>query len=264
MYEFNYWLLEHLDEVTGIKRAGIGLRAGKSKDFMRHVLLESHDIKMCDLLDICNALRIPIGSFFFIEGKEPVRNLTPSFDCKPAKLDVTIYEELMKGSEGRYRVAIYKIMYSIGIEDCHARSWTKNMERITARTLVRLCNAMCLDMTALIACPMKSVPSLYTVKQFETKCAELVETYVQYDGKYAERLAANAAKKREKRQSLAPDATAEKLANIQQMLMEMQRTQQDMQRQIEALRSENRRLVEENTRLSIVASPKVGYEKSGE
>lgn len=234
---------------------------------MRHVLLESHDIKMCDLLDICNALRIPVGSFFCIEGKEPVRNLTPSFDYKPAKLDVTMYEELMKGNDGRYRVPTYKIMYAIGIEDCHARSWTKKMERITARTLVRLCNAMCLDLTLLIACPMKSVPSLYTVKQFEGKCAELVEKYVLYDGKYAERLAANAAKKREKRekrQAATPDATSAKLESIQQMLVEMQRTQQDMQRQIEALRSENRRLVEENTRLSIVASPKVGYEKSGE
>lgn len=261
MYEFNYWLLEHLDEVTGIKRAGIGLRAGKSKDFMRHVLLESHDIKMCDLLDICNALRIPIGSFFCIEGKEPVRNLTPSFDCKPAKLDVTVYEELMKGSEGRYRVPIYKIMYSIGIEDCHARSWTKNMERITARTLVRLCNAMCLDLTLLIACPMKSVPSVYTMKQFEGKCAELVETYVQYDGKYAERIAAAKEAQRKARDVYKNKIDIiKKMDEMERAMEEMRRAMAEQQREIDALREENRMLKEIGS-IGLAASPNTPYDR---
>ena len=164
MYEFNYWLLEHLDEVTGIARSRIGLMSGKSKDFMRHVLLESHDIKMGDLMDICDALRIGVGNFFYLEGTEPVREVAAIYDYKPAKFDMTILGELLRGEKSRYEVPLYKIMNAAGNADCRNRKWTKEIRHITARDLVKLCNGMRLGMHRIVACPMKSVPAAFTTK----------------------------------------------------------------------------------------------------
>ena len=120
MYIFNFSLLERLDEVTGIARSRIGLMSGKSKDFMRHVVLESKNIKMGDLMDICDALRIPVGSFFYLEGTEAATTATPLFDYKPAQFDMTILGELLRGEKSRYEVPLYKIMNAAGNADCRS------------------------------------------------------------------------------------------------------------------------------------------------
>lgn len=264
MYEFNYWLLEHLDEVTGIARSRIGLMSGKSKDFMRHVLLESHDIKMGDLMDICDALRIGVGNFFYLDGTEPVREVAATYDYKPAKFDMTILGELLRGEKSRYEVPLYKIMNAAGNADCRNRKWTKDIRHITARDLVKLCNGMRLGMHRIVACPMKSVPAAFTMKQLDDRCAELCKERIRYDEKYGNVYAPKyrAARKAQK-QAEAAEPSAAILENIQQMLVEMQRTQQAMQQQIDALTAENRHL-REMGHIGLAASPKVGYEKSGE
>ena len=261
MYEFNEYLLENLDTVTGIKRASIGMRSGKSKDFMRHVVLESHDIKMCDLLDICDAMRIPVGHFFYVQGTEPVRTLTGKFDYKPAKMNSGLYNELMKGCSGRYSVPVYKIMCAMGIEDGHARIWTKDVSRITARMLVKLCNAMRMNMTRIIACPMRSVPSLFTMKKFEDRCAELLEQDIQYDAKYPERIAAAKEAQRKARDVYKNKIDIiKKMDEMESAMEEMRRAMAEQQREIEALRKENCMLKEIGS-IGIAASPNTPYDR---
>ena len=260
MYIFNFSLLERLDEVTGIARSRIGLMSGKSKDFMRHVLLESKNIKMGDLMDICDALRIPVGNFFYLEGTEAAKTATPLFDYKPAQFDMTILGELLRGEKSRYEVPLYKIMNAAGNADCRNRKWTKNMRRITAHGLVKLCNGMCLGMHRVISCPMKSIPVAFTQKQLEDRCAELCVSRICADGKYGDkykpkyRAEAKAAR-------VAAKENAATLESIQKMLIEMRQTQQAMQQQIDALTAENRHL-REMGHVGLAASPKVGYEKS--
>ena len=261
MYEFNYWLLEHLDEVTGVARFKIGLQSGKSKDFMRHVLLESHDIKMGDLLDICNALRIPVGHFFYVRGTEPVTALAPSFTYEPATLTTTLVDELLRGERGKYGVPVFKVMSAVGHEDCRLRKWTKDFSKITARTLVALCNGMRINMQRLVTCPMKSVPSCFTAKQFTDRCEELCRTEMNMNAKYdyptkAER---RAEKQREAEQLQQMMKT---MAEMQQALADVQRTVQEQQQRINALVKENHQL-REMGHVGLAATPKVGYEKSG-
>lgn len=261
MYKFNYWLLEHLDKVTGVARFKIGLMSGKSKDFMRHVLLDSHDIKMGDLMDICNTFHIPIGCFFYAQGTEPVTRPTPNFAYEAASFDMTLLDELLKGERGKFGIPVYKLMNAAGNEDCRLRKWTNDITRITARTLVDLCNGVCINMPRIIACPMKSIPSCFTDKQFADRCETLKQAVISYNMKYdypteAQRRA-NKRKSEEQMKQMA-DAISE----LQKALDTMQREQHEMKRKIEDLRTENRRLTSENARLSIAASPDVSYEKS--
>ena len=260
MYEFNYWLLEHLDEVTGVARFKIGLMSGKSKDFMRHVLLESRDIKMGDLLDICNALRIPVGYFFYVRGTEPVVAISPSFAYEPATLTTPLVDELLRGERGKYGVPVFKVMSAVGHEDCRLRKWTKDFSKITARTLVNLCNGMRINMQRLVACPMKSVPSCFTTKQFTDRCEELCRTEINMNAKYdyptkAERRAAKLREEEQMQQMM------KKMTEMQQALADVQRTVQEQQQRLDALSSENRHL-REMGHIGLAASPKVGYEKS--
>ena len=241
MYEFNYHLLEHLDEVTGIARSRIGLMSGKSKDFMRHVVLESCDIKMGDLMEMCDALRIPIGNFFYLEGTEPVREVAATYDYKPAKFDMTILGELLRGEKSRYEVPLYKIMNAAGNADCRNRRWTKDIRHITARDLVKLCNGMRLGMHRIVTCPMKSVPSAFTIKQLEDRCTELCKERIRYDEKYGNAYVPKyrAARKERQMQAEATETSAVTLESIQQMLIEIKQEQQEIKLQLEALRSKN-------------------------
>lgn len=262
MYEFNYWLLEHLDEVTGVARFKIGLMSGKSKDFMRHVLLESHDIKMGDLLDICNALRIPVGCFFYVRGTESVTRPTPTFAYEAASFDTTVIGELLKGDRGRYGVPTYKVMNAAGHEDCRNRKWASDITRITAYTLVDLCNGMCINLSQIISCPMKSLPSCFTAKQFADRCESLKQANIPMNLKYnyPTRKERNETKRREEEQL---KQMADTMAEMQKTLAAMQSTLREQQQRIDALSSENRHL-REMGHISLAASPKVGYEKSEE
>lgn len=246
MYEFNYHLLERLDEVTGIARSRIGLMSGKSKDFMRHVILESRNIKMGDLMDVCDALRIPVGNFFYLKGTEATTTATAVFDYKPAQFDMTILGELLRGEKSRFEVPLYKIMNAAGNADCRNRKWTKDMRRITAQGLVKLCNGMCLGMHRIIACPMKSVPVAFTQKQLEDRCAELCKERIRYDEKYGNAYAPKyRAARRERLQVEAAETSAVTLESIQQMLIEIKQEQQEIKLQLEALRSKNHSMSEQ-------------------
>ncbi len=238
MYEFNYHLLERLDEVTGIARSRIGLMSGKSKDFMRHVILESRNIKMGDLMDVCDALRIPVGNFFYLKGTEAITTATAVFDYKPAQFDMTILGELLRGEKSRYEVPLYKIMNAAGNADCRNRKWTKDMRRITAQGLVKLCNGMCLGMHRIIACPMKSVPVAFTQKQLEERCAELCASRICADGKYGDKYKLKYRAEARAAREAAKENTAT-LESIQQMLVEIKQEQQEIKLQLEALRSKN-------------------------
>ena len=243
MYKFNYYLLEHLDEVTGIARSRIGLMSGKSKDYMRHVVLESRDIKMGDLMEVCDALRIPVGNFFYLEGTEPVSEVAAAYDYKPAQFDMTILGELLRGEKSRYEVPLYKIMNAAGNADCRNRKWTKDIRHITARDLVKLCNGMRLGMHRIITCPMKSVSAAFTLKQLEDRCAELCKERIRYDEKYGNAYAPKyrAARKAHLQQAENAETSTVTLERIQQMLIEIKQEQQEIKLQLDALRSEKHR-----------------------
>lgn len=241
MYEFNYWLLEHLDEMTGVARFKIGLMSGKSKDFMRHVLNESHDIKMCDLMDICNTFHIPVGCFFYVSGTGSVTRPTPAFAYEAASFDSEFINELLKGERGRFGVPTYKLMNAAGYEDCRNRKWASDFTRITAYTLVNLCNGMCINMQHFITCPMKSIPSCFTDKQFADRCEALKQAVIPMNMKYnyptpKERNEARQSKEEQIKQMT--DAIAE----IQNTLAKMQHIIQEQQQRIKLLEKGNRQL----------------------
>lgn len=242
MYEFNKELLERLDEVTGISRSRIGQMAGKSKDFMRHIVLGSQDIKIGCLIELCDALQFPIGYFFYNQEEGPVENPARTFDYKPVQIDLRVVSELLKGEAGEYHVPIYKVMSAVGYEDCRSRSWTKDFSSMTARGLVALCNGMRLNMNKIIVDPMKKVPSIYTPKQFTDRCIELRNERIDYHAKYRD--------KPVKRRGRKKAATIEELS---QTISEMKKLLEMQAQQIAELKRDNARLKRGEGYISLAA-----------
>lgn len=101
---------------------------------------------MCDLMDICNTFHIPVGCFFYVSGTESVTRPTPAFAYEAASFDSVFINELLKGERGKFGVPAYKMMNAAEYEDCRNRKWASDFTRITAYTLVDLCNGMCINM----------------------------------------------------------------------------------------------------------------------
>lgn len=179
--------------------------------------------------------------FLLCGGTESVTRPTPAFAYETASFDSVFINELLKGERGKFGVPAYKMMNAAGYEDCRNRKWASDFTRITAYTLVDLCNGMCINMQRIITCPMKSIPSFFTDKQFADRCEALKQATISMNIKYnyptpKER---NEAKRRKEEQI---KQMTDEIAEMQNTLTIMQHIIQEQQQRIELLEKGNRQL----------------------